>query len=53
MISQNVITRTLTRSPWIAVMLYVAVIGGLLATAGFAIADIVDHRRALDRKSVV
>jgi general secretion pathway protein M len=51
MISQNAITRTLTRSPWIAVMLYVAVIGGLLATAGFAIADIVDHRRALAQTS--
>jgi general secretion pathway protein M len=32
-------------------MLYVAVIGGLLATAGFAIADIVDHRRALAQTS--
>jgi general secretion pathway protein M len=51
MISQNAITRTLTRSPWIAVMLYVGVIGGLLATAGFAIADIVDHRRALAQTS--
>ncbi len=41
----NAIARALTRSPLIAVTLYVAVLGGLLATAGFAIADIVGHRR--------
>lgn len=41
------ITRTLTHSPLIAVVLYVAVVGGLLATAGFAIADIVSQQRAL------
>ena len=40
----NAITRMLTRSPLIAVTLYVAVLGGLLATAGFAVSDIADHR---------
>ena len=46
MISQNAVTRTLTRSPLIAVVLYIVVAGGLFATAGVAISDI-------DRKSVV
>ena len=41
------ITRTLTHSPLIAVVLYVAVVGGLLATAGLAISDIVSQQRAL------
>ena len=41
------ITRTLTHSPLIAVVLYVAVVGGLLATAGLAVSDIVSHQRAL------
>lgn len=41
------ITRTLTHSPLISVVLYIAVVGGLLATAGFAIADIVGQQRAL------
>jgi general secretion pathway protein M len=47
MISQNAIAGMLTRSPLIAVVLYVAALGGLLATAGFAIADIIGHRQAL------
>jgi general secretion pathway protein M len=51
MISQNVIARTLTRSPLIAVTLYLAVAGGLLAAAGFAVSDIVDHQRALAQTS--
>lgn len=45
--SQDAIARTLTRSPLIAVVLYIALLGGLLATAGFAISDIVGHRQAL------
>lgn len=45
--SQDTIARALTRSPLIAVVLYIAVLGGLLATAGFAISDIVGHRQAL------
>jgi general secretion pathway protein M len=51
MSSANAIARTLTRSPLIAVVLYVAVTGGLLATAGFAVSDIVDHQRALAQTS--
>jgi general secretion pathway protein M len=47
MSSTDAIVRTLTRSPLIAVMLYVAVLGGLLATAGLSISDIFDHRQAL------
>ena len=47
MSSQNAITRALTRSPLIAVTLYVAVLGGLLVTAGVAVSDIAGHREAL------
>ena len=47
----HAITRTLTRSPLIAVVLYVAVIGGLIATAGLAVANILDHQRALAQTS--
>jgi len=43
----NAITRTLTHSPLIAVVLYLAVAGGLLVTAGLAVANILDHQRAL------
>ena len=49
--ASNAITRALTHSPLIAVVLYLAVTGGLLATAGFAIADIFDHQRALAQTS--
>jgi general secretion pathway protein M len=49
--SGNAITRTLTHSPLIAVALYVAVAGGLVAMAGFAVADIFDHQRALAQTS--
>ena len=49
--SGNAITRTLTHSPLIAVALYVAVAGGLVAVAGFAVADILDHQRALAQTS--
>ena len=45
------IARSLTHSPLIAVVLYVAVAGGLLATTGFAISDIVSHRQALAQTS--
>jgi len=51
MIPQNAIARTLTRSPLIAVVLYIAVAGGLLATAGIAVSDIVGHRQALAQTS--
>jgi general secretion pathway protein M len=41
------IARTLTRSPLIAVVLYVIVLGGLLLGIGAAVNDILDHQRAL------
>ena len=43
----NIVTRTLTQSPLIAVVLYLAVLGGLVSTSAFAITDIFDHQRAL------
>jgi general secretion pathway protein M len=49
MSSANAIARTLTRSPLIAVALYVAVFGALLATAVFAISDIAGHRERLSQ----
>ena len=45
------ITRTLTHSPLIAVVLYLAIAGGLLVSAGLAIASILDHQRALVQTS--
>ena len=45
--TSDAIVRTLTRSPLIAVVLYVAVLGGLLATAALSVSDILDHRQAL------
>jgi general secretion pathway protein M len=49
MSSTNAIIRILTRSPLIAVVLYIAVAGGLLATAGIALSDIVDRQHALEQ----
>jgi general secretion pathway protein M len=49
--SQNAITRTLTRSPLIAVVLYIAVAGGLFTIAGIAVLDIAGHRQALAQTS--
>jgi general secretion pathway protein M len=51
MTTGQAITRTLTHSPLIAVVLYVAVAGGLLATAAMAVSDIVDHQRGLAQTS--
>jgi general secretion pathway protein M len=51
MSTAQAITRTLTRSPLIAVVLYVVVIGGLLATIGIAVSSILDHQRALAQTS--
>jgi general secretion pathway protein M len=45
------ITRTLTHSPLIAVVLYLVVVGGLLAMAGTAVSNILDHQRALAQTS--
>jgi general secretion pathway protein M len=47
----HAMTRSLTRSPLIAVVLYVVAIGGLLALAGTAVSNILDHRRALAQTS--
>jgi general secretion pathway protein M len=47
----HAITRTLTRSPLIAVVLYLVVIGGLLTMAGAAVSNILDHQRALAQTS--
>ena len=47
----NAVTRTLTHSPLIAVVLYLAVFGGLLVTAGLAVANIFDHQQSLAQTS--
>ncbi|MDB5551017.1 MAG: hypothetical protein JWL86_1001 [Rhizobium sp.] len=47
----NVVARALTYSPLIAVVLYLAVAGGLLATASLAVTSILDHQRALAQTS--
>jgi general secretion pathway protein M len=47
----HAITRNLTRSPLIAVLLYVVVIAGLLAMAGTAVSNILDHQHALAQTS--
>ncbi len=51
MSATQAITRTLTRSPLVAVTLYIVAIGGLLATIGIAVMDIRDHQRALEQTS--
>jgi general secretion pathway protein M len=51
MSSGQAITRALTHSPLIAVTLYIAVAGGLLATAGVAVSDIISQQRALAQTS--
>ena len=43
----NVVARTLARSPLIAVVLYLAVLGGLAFSSVVAVANILDHQRAL------
>jgi general secretion pathway protein M len=47
MTSGPVNSRALTQSPLIAVALYLALAGGLLAIAAFAVSDIIGHQRAL------
>jgi general secretion pathway protein M len=51
MTSGQAISRTLTHSPLIAVVLYLAVAGALLATAGIAVSSILDHQRTLTQTS--
>jgi general secretion pathway protein M len=50
-ISGNAVARALTRSPLIAVVLYLAIAGGLLVSTGLSIASILDHQRALAQTS--
>jgi general secretion pathway protein M len=47
----NAVTRALTHSPLIAVVLYLAIAVGLLAMTGLAVANILDHQRALAQTS--
>jgi len=47
----NAVARALTHSPLVAVVLYLAVAGGLLVTSGLAVASILDHQRALAQTS--
>jgi general secretion pathway protein M len=49
--ASSAVTRALTHSPLIAVVLYLAIVGGLLATAGVAVASIFDHQRTLAQTS--
>jgi general secretion pathway protein M len=51
MSTAHAITRSLSRSPLIAVVLYAVVIGGLLAVVGIAVSNILDHQRALVQTS--
>ena len=49
--ASNAVARAFAQSPLIAVVLYLAAVGGLLVTTGLAISSIVDHRRALAQTS--
>jgi general secretion pathway protein M len=49
--SGNAVTRALTHSPLIAIVLYLGVAAGLIVTTGVAIASILDHQRALAQTS--
>ena len=51
MSAASTVTRALTQSPLIAVTLYLAVVGGLVASAGFSIADIFARQQALAQTS--
>jgi general secretion pathway protein M len=51
MTAGHAITRTLTRSPLIAVVLYLVAIGGLLMAIAIAATSILDHQRALAQTS--
>jgi general secretion pathway protein M len=51
MIAASAIARVLTRSPLVAVVLYIVAAGSLLAIAGMAVADIVGHQTALTQTS--
>jgi general secretion pathway protein M len=50
-VAANAVARALTQSPLVAVVLYLAIAGGLIVTSGLAIASIFDHQRALAQTS--
>jgi general secretion pathway protein M len=47
----NFVARALTQSPLIAVVLYLAVLAGLVVTTGLALSSVFDHQRALAQTS--
>jgi general secretion pathway protein M len=47
----NFVARALTQSPLIAVVLYLALLAGLVVTTGLALSSIFDHQRALAQTS--
>ena len=47
----NVVARTLAQSPLIAVVLYLAVLGGLVVTTAISVSSMFDHQRALAQTS--
>ena len=49
--SGNAVARALARSPLVAMVLYLAVVGGLVVMTGLAVSGIVDQRRALAQTS--
>jgi general secretion pathway protein M len=51
MSASNFITRTLSQSPLIAVVLYLAVVGSLVFSSVVAISDVFDRQRALAQTS--
>lgn len=51
MMPEQTITRYLARSPLIASLLYVVVVGSLLVTTALTVSDVLDRRRALVQTS--
>jgi general secretion pathway protein M len=51
MMPEHTITRYLARSPRVASLLYVVIVGSLLVTTGLTVSDILDRRRALAQTS--
>ena len=47
----NIVARTLAQSPLIAVVLYLAVLGGLVVTTVISVSSMFDHQRALAQTS--
>ncbi|QPF82985.1 type II secretion system protein M [Bradyrhizobium genosp. L] len=49
--ASNIVTRTLAQSPLIAVVLYLAVLGGLATMSVVSVVGMLDHQRTLARTS--